>query len=616
MEEMDTQLSTDYETVSANNDIFTSLEQALQSLTEGDVRDILADIDTVSWIESRRILKGQPFSFKDRDYLLQPYRDEYQNIIFMKGRQVEMSEFSMNWLLHKLDAHPYTVGLHTFPRAAQAQKFAKQRLQSAIMDSEYIKNWNDAHNSEQVMRKFLKEKDDKGLQPYNFYILGGTWESRKDTVGDAARGISLDFVVYDERQDHPDDVETVIGEGASHSEYKQTLTLGTPKLPGIQFDQQWEASDKHYWFVKCEHCGYEAPLTMDNIMDSGQFDDEPDWYYGCPHCRKPLIRTNGRWMATNPQKRPEFRGYHINQLMVCWLTAEEIMKKKNSTAYSRRRFYNEVLGESYGGDDIPITIAMMEECGKNEFKLGQLGDNERIYCGIDWGAQSYLWIHNKHHRLIDLYIADQSDPREHPKALARHIAKYKKYVKKVVCDAGPDITRFYSLRDELKELGVTNQVYACYYATPPAKTDIQWDDKKMIVTVGRSEAIDKVIDEVSDTNLTLPGYDLQNEKVDMAIEHFTNIAAEKAETKSGNAFIIYVNTGPDHFLHAKIYADIASGGAEYLPAGGSAPCISNPRQQFTRTKSGIYVPQTLSNGKFATNAAPRNRTSKHRNKRR
>ena len=104
----------------------TALEQALATLTENDIEEILAAVDPVSWIESRRILKGQPFSFKDRDYLLQPYRDEYQNIIFMKGRQVEMSEFSMNWLLHKLDAHPYTVGLHAFPRAAQAQKFAKQ----------------------------------------------------------------------------------------------------------------------------------------------------------------------------------------------------------------------------------------------------------------------------------------------------------------------------------------------------------------------------------------------------------------------------------------------------------------------------------------------------------
>lgn len=596
-------------------DLSIALEQALAGLTENDIEEILAAVDPVSWIESRRILKGQPFSFKDRDYLLQPYRDEYPAIIFMKGRQVEMSEFSMNWLLHKLDIHPYTVGLHAFPRSAQAQKFSKQRLNSAITDSAYIRSWNDVHNSEQLMRKFLKPRMENGLEPYNFYILGGTWESRKDTVGDASRGISLDFVVYDERQDHPDDVETVIGEGASHSEYKQTLTLGTPKLPGIQFDQQWEASDKHYWHVTCEHCGYTAPLTMDNIMDSGQYDDEPDWYYGCPHCREPLNRNNGQWLPMHPQHKPEFRGYHINQLMVCWLTAEEIKKKQNSTAYSRRRFHNEVLGESYGGDDIPITIAMMEECAKNDYRLGQLGERDKLFCGVDWGAKSYLWIHNKHHRLIDLYIADQSDPREHPKAFARYIAKYKKYVKKVVCDAGPDITRYYSLRDELKELGVTNNVFACYYATPPAKTEIQWDEKKMIVTIGRSEAIDCVIDEISDTKLVLPGYNLDDEKVDTAIEHFTNIAAEHVETKNGNTYIMYVNTGPDHFLHAKVYADIASDGRDESPVGSSAPPVTNQRTAYKKSKGGVYVPTTQSNA-FMYGGKPRHRTSRTSSRRR
>lgn len=596
-------------------DLSIALEQALAGLTENDIEEILAAVDPVSWIESRRILKGQPFSFKDRDYLLQPYRDEYPAIIFMKGRQVEMSEFSMNWLLHKLDIHPYTVGLHAFPRSAQAQKFSKQRLNSAITDSAYIRSWNDVHNSEQLMRKFLKPRMENGLEPYNFYILGGTWESRKDTVGDASRGISLDFVVYDERQDHPDDVETVIGEGASHSEYKQTLTLGTPKLPGIQFDQQWEASDKHYWHVTCEHCGYTAPLTMDNIMDSGQYDDEPDWYYGCPHCREPLNRNNGQWLPMHPQHKPEFRGYHINQLMVCWLTAEEIKKKQNSTAYSRRRFHNEVLGESYGGDDIPITIAMMEECAKNDYRLGQLCERDKLFCGVDWGAKSYLWIHNKHHRLIDLYIADQSDPREHPKAFARYIAKYKKYVKKVVCDAGPDITRYYSLRDELKELGVTNNVFACYYATPPAKTEIQWDEKKMIVTIGRSEAIDCVIDEISDTKLVLPGYNLDDEKVDTAIEHFTNIAAEHVETKNGNTYIMYVNTGPDHFLHAKVYADIASDGRDESPVGSSAPPVTNQRTAYKKSKGGVYVPTTQSNA-FMYGGKPRHRTSRTSSRRR
>lgn len=587
-----------------DSELLMQLEMALATLTDDDIKDMLSEIDQVSWVESRRTLKGKPFSFQDRNYLLQPYRDESQQLLFMKGRQVEMSEFSMNWLLNKLDRHPYTFGLHAFPRSAQAQKFSKQRLASAITDSRYIKEWYDKLNSELIMRKFIKEEDVNGLVPYNFYILAGTWESRKDTVADASRGVTLDFIVYDERQDHPDDVETVLGEGASHSEFKQTITLGTPKLPGIQFDQQWNCSDKKYWHVTCEHCNYTSPITMDNILDSGKFDDGPDYYYGCPHCKQPLNRNNGVWMATNPQRRPEYSGYHINQLMVCWMDAEEIMRKKNSPTYSRRRFYNEVMGESYGGDDIPITVAMMEECGKNDYRLGQIGDKERIYCGIDWGAKSYLWIHNKQHRLIDLYIADQSDPRDHPIAFAKHISKYKQYVKKVVCDAGPDITRYYSLRDELKRLGVTNQVFACYYATPPAKTDVQWDEKKMIVTVGRSEAIECVIDEIHDANLVLPGYDLSNEKVDTAIEHFTNIAAEKMENKSGNSFIMYVDTGPDHFLHAKVYADIASGGAEYIPIGKSAAPITNPRQ---KQNSGIWVPKS---GNFASIGKPRHKTGR------
>ena len=155
-------------------------------------------------------------------------------------------------------------------------------------------------------------------------------------------------------------------------------------------------------------------------------------------------------------------------------------------------------------------------------------------------------------------------------------------------------------------MGVTSQVYACYYATPPGKTDIQWDDKKMIVTVGRSEAIEKVIDEVANTQLILPGYDLSNEKVDTMIDHFTNIAAEHAENKSGNTFIIYVNTGPDHFLHAKVYSDLACGGADYQPISGNAVPISNPRRNDK--KSSIWTPSSS----FASLGSPRNRTSRRR----
>ena len=64
--------------------------------------------------------------------------------------------------------------------------------------------------------------------------------------------------------------------------------------------------------------------------------------------------------------------------------------------------------------------------------------------------------------------------------------------------------------------------------------------------------------------------------------------------------------------YAKIYADIASGGAEYLPAGGTAAPVNNPRS-YGRTKSGIYVP--VRKDKFALNGNPRNRTSRNNRRR-
>lgn len=570
------------------NNLDNSILEAIGSLSEQDIHEILAAVDPVAWVEYRRILKGEPFSFENRNYLLDPYRDEYQNLLFMKGRQVEMSEYSMNWLLRKLDKYPYTVGLHAFPRSGQAQKFSKQRLSSAINDSQYLNEWYNERGSEQLMRRFVRPRNEKGLEPYNFYVLGATWQSQKDTVGDAARGMSLDFVVYDERQDHPNDVETVLGEGASHSKYKQSLTLGTPKLPGIQFDNQWNASDKRYWYVECPRCGRKEPMTLENILEC-----DDGYYYGCPKCRAELNRDIGKWIITNPHKNPEYHGYHISQLMVSWITANEIMRKYTSVSYTRRRFYNEVMGESYGGDDIPITLAMMMACADNGYKLGDTDGKEYLYVGVDWGNDSWCYIQNKAGRLIDCYIVSDADPRDQVKSLAKHIKKYGKQIKKVVCDAGPDISRYYNLRDTLKELGLKCEVWACYYTSPPAKADVSWNEKEMVVTVGRSEIIELVIDEIHDGKLVLPGEDIANEKVDTLIEHFTNIAAEKSENAAGNQFILYVNTGPDHFLHSKVYATVASGGAVPTVVSGSAAPVVNSRKE-ARSNSGIA--QMISKG--------------------
>lgn len=559
------------------------LEQALSSLNLEDYQMILAEIDNVSWVEYNRILKGKPFSFANRDYLLQPYRDEYPDLIFYKGRQVEMSEFTMNWMLRKLHKHPYTAGLHTFPRTNQCNKFSKQRLEHAILDSKNLGEWYNNKGSEQLMRKFTRYNNESKLEEYNFYVMGGTWESRKDTVGDAARGLTIDFIAYDERQDHPNDVETVIGESASHSEFKQTITLGTPKLPGTQFDQQWESSDKHFWHVTCEHCGTCEPITIDNIFPTNE---EDDYYYGCRKCKQPLKRLNGVWIPLNPKKKPLYRGYHINQLMVNWITANDIMKKYTNPTYSKRRFYNEVLGFAYGGDSVPITLQKLYACAENDYMLGD--NNDDVYVGIDWGKTSWCIVQNKTqtgHKLVDIYICGSSDPREHPKTFAKLLKKYKKGIRKVVCDAGPDITYFYSLRDELASNQVCskNNVYACYYLSPPVKTKINWDEKEKIVTVGRSEFIDMIIDEIDDTFFVIPGGNKSNEKIETMMDHFCNLSSERKKNNSGMEFTIYGSSGPDHLLHAKLYADVASYNANGIVLGGTAGSFNGKRDSMIKS---------------------------------
>ena len=61
--------------------MISALEEALSSMSQEEFIEILSEVDPVSWTEHSRILKGEPFSFKDRGYLHDIYRDEHHQHI-------------------------------------------------------------------------------------------------------------------------------------------------------------------------------------------------------------------------------------------------------------------------------------------------------------------------------------------------------------------------------------------------------------------------------------------------------------------------------------------------------------------------------------------------------
>jgi len=126
---------------------FRDLKREIESIYRGllrrrdeRLRSIAKPLDLVEWTEANRLLKGQPFSFVDRDYLPPIYRDNHSNILVVKARQMEMTEFLVNWLIYNLTTHPNTVGIYCAPRADQVSRFSRDRLRRAIKDSPQLRH--------------------------------------------------------------------------------------------------------------------------------------------------------------------------------------------------------------------------------------------------------------------------------------------------------------------------------------------------------------------------------------------------------------------------------------------------------------------------------------------
>ncbi len=163
--------------------------------------------DPVHWATNCRILKGETFSFREREYLLPIYRDPHPQQIIVKARQMEMTEYLVNWLLQFCTTHSHITALYTAPRADQVSRFSRDRLRKAINESPMLRNVLVAASKEE-QPAITRIPFAKGSLLY----LYSTW-------GDFGiiRNIPADIVALDEFQDISSEALPVILETMSHS---------------------------------------------------------------------------------------------------------------------------------------------------------------------------------------------------------------------------------------------------------------------------------------------------------------------------------------------------------------------------------------------------------------
>ena len=161
---------------------------------------------------------------------------------------------------------------------------------------------------------------------------------------------------------------------------------------------------------------------------------------------------DSKWASMNlsPKAEIPFEGYRIPQLIASWIDWEEILDKRNR--YTKREFYNEVLGLGYDWGDRPLTKKALQACCSSALKLYPPSHTPNIgnmyYMGIDWGTgeNSFTvmtigtYIGNKFTTVyFKKFQGDESEPQQQLSIIGDYVNKFN--VKIIGADYGGGFDR-------------------------------------------------------------------------------------------------------------------------------------------------------------------------------
>lgn len=220
-------------------------------------------------------------------------------------------------------------------------------------------------------------------------------------------GISADNLFFDEVQDFDPTFIPIITETLSASKYGYIGYCGTARSYENTIEKLWSNSSMAEFIIPCSHCttnGFKTwniPSTEFHLIKMiGPYrDDISEERPGlvCYKCQKPLNPRLGNWVHKIFDRKYEFAGYHVPQVILPMHYASpkkwHIIKQKQSCTgfYTESKFYNEVLGESYDSASGLVSYTdILRSCSLhvNSFETAKLIRRNYIMVamGIDWGG--------------------------------------------------------------------------------------------------------------------------------------------------------------------------------------------------------------------------------------
>ena len=275
------------------------------------------------WAVMNKIqLQAGTFSFKTREYQMEPLSTNVRRMCYMKATQMGITEDEVIRALHGLIHGLYKRGVgYYMPSNDDVLEFGKSRFNPLIQTNPH------------AIGRFVKKAGKKGTDTASlkkigdsFLWLRGARQTRKideQLVSTKTSSIPLDRIVFDELDQMADtDSEfTIVAKARGRlgdSELKEECFISNPTTPDFGIDTIFATSDQRHWFRYCESCCKHTTSAelffMEDPESCVRLRPNGTGYIACKVCGSELPCWPGEWVPKCPSKSDFMYGYQLSQL--------------------------------------------------------------------------------------------------------------------------------------------------------------------------------------------------------------------------------------------------------------------------------------------------------------
>lgn len=498
------------------------------------------------WVMTYRKIKGLPFTFDNYPWTLDMHNSEAPLNVGQKSAQMGFTETTLNIVLYTIDILNRDV-LYILPsKVPDACEFSAARFDPALEESSHLIN----------LFSSVRNVGHKRSGSTNFYIRGSNSRS-------GLKSIPVALIVFDELDEMNQENISLAEERVSGQIDPRIWKISTPTIPNFGINQAYLQSTQEHFFFPCPHCQKHIELIWpDSIKIIGEHEHDPriqESHLICSECKKPLPNEkvylrSGKWIPQNPESR--IRGFYINQLYSFLRKPFDVVQlffRSQIDQHAEQEFFNSKLGlphvvEGAQIKDHEITAVLGTRKKSDPFDTGI------ITLGIDQGK----WLHYE----VDKWHFDKLTNDCNMNAICEVLDEGKclefseldtimrKYqVTYCVIDAQPDRRKAFEFA-----VKYSGHVSLCFYARGQHGRSISVDsnEDQHKITVDRTSWLDTALHRFHTKRIILPqdvSHEYQN--------HIKSLIRYYKKDEQGNPTGHYVSDGPDHFGHARCYAEIA-----------------------------------------------------------